>query len=65
MTAYNFGGKEEARRQLLIIKGGFPGGSVVKSLPALQETQVQSLFWEDHACRGVTKPRTTTIEPVL
>ena len=26
---------------------GFPGGSVVKDLPAMQETQVQSLGWED------------------
>ena len=26
---------------------GFPGGSIVKSLPAKQETQVQSLGWED------------------
>ena len=26
---------------------GFPGGSVVKNQPAMQETQVQSLSWED------------------
>ena len=26
---------------------GFPGGSVVKNLPAMQETQVLSLGWED------------------
>ena len=26
---------------------GFLGGSVVKNLPAIQETQVQSLGWED------------------
>ena len=26
---------------------GFPGGSVVKNLPAVQETQVQSLGGED------------------
>ena len=25
----------------------FPGGSVVKHLPAVQETQVQSLGWKD------------------
>ena len=25
----------------------FPGESVVKNLPAIQETQVQSLGWED------------------
>ena len=29
------------------ITGGFPGGSVVKNLPVMQETQVQSLGWED------------------
>ena len=26
---------------------GFPGGSVVKNLPAMQETWDQSLGWED------------------
>ena len=26
---------------------GFPGGSMVKNLPAKQETWVQSLGWED------------------
>ena len=26
---------------------GFPGGSVIKNLPAMQETQVQSLGWKD------------------
>ena len=26
---------------------GFPGGSVVKNLPAMQETWVESLDWED------------------
>ena len=26
---------------------GFPGGSAVKNLPAVQETRVQSLSWED------------------
>ena len=25
----------------------FPGGSLVKNPPAMQETQVQSLAWED------------------
>ena len=29
------------------IKLDFPGGSVVKNLPAKQETQVQSLCWEE------------------
>ena len=27
--------------------GGFPDGSVVKNLPAMQETGVRSLVWED------------------
>ena len=27
--------------------GGFPGGSVIKNLPAMQKTQVQSLCRED------------------
>ena len=27
--------------------GGFPDGSVVKNPPAMQETRVQSLGWED------------------
>ena len=39
---------------------GFPGGSVVKNQPAMQEIQVQSLGQEDpleqemvtHSCRG-------------
>ena len=29
------------------IKWDFPGGSVVKNLPVKQETQVQSLGWEE------------------
>ena len=33
--------------QSLSIVKGFPGGSVVKNLPAKQETQVRSLGWED------------------
>ena len=31
---------------------GFPGGSVVKNLAAMQETQVQSLGWEDLLEKG-------------
>ena len=30
----------------------FPGGSTVKNLPAMQETPVQSLGWEDHLQKG-------------
>ena len=31
---------------------GFPRGSVVKNPPAVQETQVQSLGWEDPLEKG-------------
>ena len=31
---------------------GFPGGSVVKNPPAMQETRVQSLGWEDPLEKG-------------
>ena len=33
--------------------GGFPGGSVVKNSPAIQETCVQSLGWEDPLEEGM------------
>ena len=33
---------------------GFPDGSVVKNLPAMQETRVQSLGWEDPLEEGMT-----------
>ena len=32
---------------------GFPGGSVVKNPPTMQETWVQSLSWEDPLEKGV------------
>ena len=32
---------------------GFPGGSVVKNLPAMQETQVQSLGQENPLKKGM------------
>ena len=35
---------------------GFPGGLVVKNLPANAGTWVQSLAWEDATCHGATKP---------
>ena len=35
---------------------GFPGGTVVKNLPANAGTRVQALVWEDLTCRGATKP---------
>ena len=36
----------------LTIKG-LPGGSAVKNPPAMQETQVQSLGWEDLLEKGM------------
>ena len=35
---------------------GFLGGSVVKNLPAMQETQVPSLGWEDSSEGGNGNP---------
>ena len=38
---------------------GFPGGSVVKKLPAMQvsqQTQIQSLGWEDPLEEGMATP---------
>ena len=35
---------------------GFPGGAVVKNLPANAGTRVQALLWKDPTCRGATKP---------
>ena len=32
---------------------GFPGAQMVKNLPAMQETQVQSLGWEDLLEKGM------------
>ena len=34
-------------RRLFKLPLGFPGSSVVKNLPAMQETPVQFLGWED------------------
>jgi len=33
--------------------GGFPGGSVVKNLPAMGKTQLQSLGWESPLENGM------------
>ena len=51
--------------QLIKIKGekrkenafcrGFLGGSVVKNLLSVQDSQAQSLVWDDHPCLGATK----------
>ena len=40
-------------RGKLGITSGFPGGSVVKNLPAMQVTWVQSLGWEDPLEKGM------------
>ena len=37
----------------VIMSMGFPGGSPVKNPPAVQETRVQSLGWEDPLEKGV------------
>ena len=39
--------KQRFTLQFPISPGGFPGGSEVKRLPAMRETQVRSLHWED------------------
>ena len=36
---------------------GFPGGSAVKNLPAMQETWVLSLGWEDPLEKGMTEDK--------
>ena len=38
---------------------GFPGGSAVKNLPAMQETQVQSLGGKDPLEEGKAKDSST------
>ena len=56
----------------------FPDSPVVKNLPWMQGTWVQSLAWEDPTCLGATKPvchnsrartlqlwKPTDLEPVL
>ena len=37
----------------LVNEQGFPGGSEVKNLPAMQETWVRSLGWEDPLEEGM------------
>ena len=37
-------------------KQGFPGGSVIKNLPADAGDTVSTLVWEDSTCCGGTKP---------
>ena len=38
---------------------GFPGGSVVKNLPAMQETWIPSLSWEDPLKEGMATHSST------
>ena len=35
---------------------GVPGGSAVKNLPAMQETQILSLGWDDLLEEGIATP---------
>ena len=57
---------DEWIRNVLYPYKGFPGGSVIKNLPAMQKTQVQSLGWElpqtdgpgEATVHEVTKSRT-------
>ena len=51
-------GQEEKKKRsrivfLFYMRGAFLGGSVVKNLPAMQETQVQSLGQEDSLEKGM------------
>ena len=43
---------------------GFPGGSAVKNLPAMQETQVQSLGQEDLLEEGMATHSSTLAERI-
>ena len=43
-------------KALVYLISDFPGGPVVKNLPANKETQVQSLVQKDFTCHGATKP---------
>ena len=45
--------KKKKKRQCLWVHWGFPSGSVVKNLPAMQKTQVQVLRWEDLLEKGM------------
>ena len=43
---------------------GFPGGSAVKNLPAMQETQIQSLGWEDPLEEGMAIHSSTLVQRI-
>ena len=47
---------EETRRFFggRVVEWGFPGGLGVKNLPAMQETQVQSLGWKEPLEEGMS-----------
>ena len=44
---------------------GFPGGSMVKNLPANAGDMVSILVWEDPISLRAANPLRTTTEPVL
>ena len=43
-------------KALVYLISDFPGGPVVKNLPANKETQVQPLVQKDFTCHRATKP---------
>ena len=43
---------------------GFPGDSAVKNLPAMQETQIQSLGWEDPLEEGMATHSSTLVQRI-
>ena len=47
-----------------LIYRSFPGGSVVKNLPAKQETPVRSLGWEDPLEKGMALQYSCLENPV-
>ena len=50
---------------ILWIKMGFPGDPVVKNPPAMQETWVQFLGWEDPLEKGTNFPGEATNSSIL
>ena len=51
-----FAKQKQTHRRRKQTYGDFSVGAVVKNPPAMQETWVQAMVWEDPTCRGTTKP---------
>ena len=49
---------QRKKKKLFKVKASwdFPGGAVVKNLPANAGTRVRALVWKDPTCCGATKP---------